>query len=297
MRILHFSDPHIGIPFCKIFFCKWFGKRGIGGVNLLAGRRHYFASASEKLAALARFKEEQEVDLVLCTGDYTALGLEMEYAAARQAVEPLLDAPLGYVNVPGNHDLYTGNVLRKGRFFEFFGITLQTDLPEFQVDDVWPLVHFAGDRLAVIAVNSSRPNPLPWRSSGRIPDAQLQALAAILRDPRLAGRYIFIMTHYAPLRSDASLDSRLHGLRNAEEFLAVCAAAPGAAILCGHIHKGYHVTVPGNGQSIYCAGSISMVGKESFWLFDFDENRQELQARAGRWNGTGYELTGASSTD
>ena len=289
MRILHFSDPHIGIPLCKIFFCKWFGKRAIGGANLLAGRRHYFASAPEKLAALARFKEEQQIELVLCTGDYTALGLEMEYAVARQAVEPLMDAPLGYVNVPGNHDLYTGNVLRKGRFFEFFGDTLTTALPEYQVDDVWPLVHFVGKTLAVIAVNSSRPNPLPWRSSGRIPEPQLKALAAILRDPRLAGRFIFIMTHYAPLRADSRLDSQLHGLLNAREFLAVCATVPRAVILCGHIHHGYHVRTP-DGQSIYCAGSISMAGRESFWLFDYDQDRQIMQAGAGLWDGQGYVL-------
>jgi 3',5'-cyclic AMP phosphodiesterase CpdA len=290
MRILHFSDPHVGMPLYKIFFCKWFGKRAIGGANLLAGRRHLFASAPEKLAALAQFKEEQQVDLVICTGDYTALGLELEYIAARQAIEPLLNAPLGYMSVPGNHDLYTGNVLRKGRFSVFFGDTLHTALPEYQVDDVWPLVHFAGDQLAVIAVNSSRPNPMPWRSSGRIPEIQLQALAAMLRDPRLASRFVFIITHYAPLRADSRLDSKLHGLLNAREFLTVCALAPNAVILCGHIHKGYHVTVPGNGQSIYCAGSVSMAGRERFWLFDYDGNSQAIQARSGRWAGKEYVL-------
>ncbi len=288
MRILHFSDPHVAISLRKVPLRKWFGKRALGGANLLVRRRRSFADASDKLAALARFKNEQQVDLMICTGDYTALGLNREYAEARHAVQPLMDAPLGYVNVPGNHDVYVADVLREGYFSEYFGDTLHSDLPEFQVDGPWPLVRLVGDAIGVIAVNSARPNPMPWRSSGRIPDKQLAALAALLVDKRVAGRFVFIITHYAPLLADAAPDSRLHGLCNGREFLSVCAACGRTAILCGHIHRGYQVKDPETGQSIFCAGSATMEGKEGFWLFDI--NNDAMHARRGRWNGTGYVL-------
>ena len=67
MRIFfHFSDFHIGISLRKVPFGIWFGKRAMGGANLLAGRRHNFAYAAGKPAAPVRFKNEQQVDLVIC---------------------------------------------------------------------------------------------------------------------------------------------------------------------------------------------------------------------------------------
>ena len=287
MRILHFSDPHITVSLRSIPIRKWFGKRLIGGINLLAGRRHLFANAAQKLAALDSFKNEHQVDLVVCTGDYTALGLSQEYVKALHAVKPLMDAPLGYVNVPGNHDLYAHDTLHDALLSKFFSNTLQSDLPEFQVDGYWPLVRLVGDKLAVIAVNSARPNPQPWRSSGRIPDKQLTALAALLSDKRVAGRLIFIITHYAPLLADTKPDSKLHGLDNGGEFLSICASSSQTtAILCGHVHQCYHVSDPATNQDVFCAGSVTMQGKEGFWLFDVQNNF--LQARMGQWNGFDY---------
>ena len=111
MRLLHFSDVHVSAEFRDVPIHRWVGKRGLAGLNLLLGRGKRFSAAPEKLRALARFAQEQKFDAVLFTGDYTALGLEREFRAAREAVEPLMHAPAGYVNVPGNHDLYLPEVL------------------------------------------------------------------------------------------------------------------------------------------------------------------------------------------
>jgi 3',5'-cyclic AMP phosphodiesterase CpdA len=221
MRILHYSDPHIPTPLHRVPLFKCLGKRAIGGTNLFLGRNRLFADAVVKLDALARFKSEQQVDMVLCTGDYTALGLNHEYMKVVKTTQPLMDAPFGYVHVPGNHDYYASDAIREERFRTYFGDTLKSDLPEYQVDGPWPLVKLISDKLAVIAVNSSRPNPLPWRSSGRISEKQLEKLKTLSNDSRLADRLVLIMTHYAPLLADGSHDSRLHGLTNTEPFLAV----------------------------------------------------------------------------
>lgn len=295
MRILHYSDPHIPTPLQRVPLTKWFSKRAIGGANLFLGRYRLFADASEKLGALARFKKENQVDLVICTGDYTALGLNHEYQEAVQIVRPLMDAPLGYINVPGNHDYYVTDALREERFRTYFGDTLNSDLPEYQVDGPWPLVRLVGDKLAVIALNSSRPNPLPWRSSGRIPEVQLEMLVHLSNDAELKNCFIFIITHYAPLLSDGTSDSKLHGLVNTQQFLDSCAQFPQAIILCGHVHQCYHVKVSETGQSIFCAGSATMEGKEGFWLFDVEHGY--TRATRGGWDGENYRLDDNNTVD
>ena len=293
MRILHYSDPHIPTPLRRVPLGKWLSKRAIGGANLLLGRYRYFYDGVRKLEALARFSEEQQVDLVICTGDYTALGLNHEYEEAVRVTRPLMQASSGYIHVPGNHDYYITDAFRNKRFQTYFGHTLQSDMPEYQVDDPWPIVRLIGPTLAVIAVNSSRPNPIPWRSSGRVPDKQLKALAKLSGLPELAKRLVFIITHYAPLLADGKHDSRLHGMMNAESFLATCARFPQAIILCGHVHNCFHVLSPETGQSIFCAGSVTMDKKEGFWLFTF--TGRTLKAMKGQWNGQHYQLEMNSS--
>jgi len=288
MRILHYSDPHIPTPLNRVPLAKWLGKRAIGGTNLFLGRYRLFADAREKLGALARFKKDNQIDLVICTGDYTALGLNHEYQEAVRTVRPLMDAPHGYINVPGNHDYYGIDALREERFRTYFADTLNSDLPEYQVDGPWPLVKLIGDKVAVIAVNSSRPNPLPWRSSGKIPEVQLETLVHLSNAAKLKNRFMFIMTHYTPLLAAGTSDSRLHGLTNAQHFLDSCAQFPQAIILCGHVHQCYHVKAPDTGQSIFCAGSATLEGKEGFWVFDLLQ--EEITATQGRWDGPEFVL-------
>lgn len=106
MRIHHYSDPGILTPLLRIALVKWLSKRAMSGANLFFDRHRLSTDAVAKLDVLVRFKPEQNVDLVICTGDYTALGLNHEYIEAVNNIRPLIDAPTGYVNVPGNHNYY-----------------------------------------------------------------------------------------------------------------------------------------------------------------------------------------------
>lgn len=105
LRILHFSDVHVGIEIRHMLWKKWFSKRAIGAINLLRGRAKYFDEAEQKIQALIRFKDENEIDLVIHTGDYTALGLQSELMLSKKMVEPLMQKPERYITVPGNHDI------------------------------------------------------------------------------------------------------------------------------------------------------------------------------------------------
>lgn len=264
-------------------------KRLIGGVNLLFGRSRRFAAAGPKLVALGDFARAQGIELVLCSGDYTALGTSREFALAREAVTPLMGAPFGYFNVPGNHDLYVGDVLREARFEASFGETLRTDRPEYAVEGgVWPWVRLVGEHLAVVGVNSARPNPLPWRSSGKIPAAQLAALGSILQDPRVHARFVFVITHYAPCLEQGLSDTHTHGLVNAAALLDVCKTLRQGAILCGHVHRRFLARPVGCGVPVLCAGSATLEGRESFWVFDC--RGDTVNAVPGGWDGHRYVL-------
>src|SRR5262249_11349834 len=156
---------------------------------------------------------------------------------ARHLVEPLISVPSGFVTVPGNHDLYLQDSVDDGRFEKHFGDLLRTDLPQWKTDDFWPLVRLPRENVAIIAINSARPNPQPWRSSGRIPSAQMAGFARILREePLLRERFVIIVTHYAPRLPDGRPDARHHGLENAEDLLSLCASIPRGMLTHGHIH-------------------------------------------------------------
>ena len=272
MRILHFSDPHFDLSLRTLPFKKWFGKRAIGALNLLAGRGRFFDEAEEKIAALNNFKNENEIDLVICTGDYTALGLDAELRNAAELIAPLTDAPQGFITVPGNHDIYAIDVIKNHYFLDNFGTAMQTDMPEYCTDDIWPFVRLIGDNVAVIAVNSAKPNPVPWRSDGHIPSVQLETLNYILDDTRLTGRFVFVMTHYASRLGNGQPDTRLHGLQNADAFLEICKKLTAGALLCGHIHRCYRTPLDGLNVDLYCAGSATKEHREGFWLFDIENS-------------------------
>jgi len=294
MRVLHLSDVHVTIPLRQLPWREMFNKRFIGAANLALRRGRHFALARRKLEALATFCAEQQVDLVIATGDYTALGTDPELAAARSAIECLTRQPRGFVTVPGNHDIYLHDVVRERRFERHFGDLLASDLPERCVDGPWPLVRLYDDGLAVIAVNSARPNPAPWRSSGAIPQAQLDALSALCREPQFQERFVFVITHYAPRRPDATHDTRAHGLDNADAFLAACSGLKRGAILHGHIHWRFQLALPELPLRIFGAGSTTCDGREGLWLFDVDGSRS--RAQAGRWVSDRYELEPAPVT-
>ena len=209
IRLLHFSDVHLPSSLARLRLRDLASKRLLGAANVLVRRRRRFRDARIKLAALSRLATELAADAVLCTGDYTELGTEDEIRDARALVEPFLRAPLGFITMPGNHDLYVPDTVQTRRFERHFGDLLRTDLPEHAVDGPWPAVRLLGETVAVVAVRSARPNPEPWRSSGMVAPAELGALARILSDPRVSGRFVIVATHYALRKRDGRHDSRL----------------------------------------------------------------------------------------
>lgn len=285
IRVLHFSDVHVPVPWGALPWRQMANKRLLGAANQWLRRRKRFARAREKLTALAEFARARRVDVGICTGDYTVLGTEPELCAARAAVEALVRMPLGFVTVPGNHDVYLRDSVRDARFERAFGDLLANDWPEYAVDSRWPLVRLFGESLAVVAVESARPNPEPWRSSGRVPEAQLRALSRVLVDPRMAERIVLVVTHYAARRRDGTPDRRFHGMENADALVDACGAHPRAALLHGHIHWRYHLGLAGM-PPMFGAGSATDAGREGAWLFEVEPGA--LRAVPLSWGEVGW---------
>ncbi|MDT8437271.1 MAG: metallophosphoesterase [Gemmatimonadota bacterium] len=275
--MLHFSDPHVGLGLWRVPLRDWPGKRLAGAVNLLRGRGRRFRDALPALAGLARLASREGADAAVCTGDLSALGTDAELEAARAAVDPFFQLPLGFVCLPGNHDLYTASVLREQRFERWFGEGLATDLPALRSDGAWPLVRFLGDAAAVVAVNSARPNPLPWRSSGRVPDGQLEGLRAALARADVRDRFVLVATHYAPLRADGKPDAPLHGMDNAPAFLDACAGVRRGMILCGHIHHPFRWRAAGLAAEVLCAGSATLEVRRAAWWIEVGPDGAEIR--------------------
>lgn len=288
LRVLHFSDVHVQEPVLSAPGRDLLGKRLLAGLNLWLTRGKYFSDTPEKLQKLAEFAAESEVSLALCTGDYTAMGTVAEHSEARRLVEPLRAAAAhGLVTVPGNHDQYLPDTITERRFERSFGDLLSTDLPEYAVDGPFPFVRLLGEALAVVGVNSARPNPNPLLSSGCVPQLQLDSLDTLLADPRLGARWVIVMTHYGILRADGRPDAPRHGLDNAHDLLRVC-ARPRVVLVHGHIHHRYSHPASASRPPLFCAGSATHRGREGFWLYE--ATPETFRATPGFWDETRYQL-------
>lgn len=264
----------------------WFSRRMLNALPTMLRRRHLFADAPAKVEALCRFQEEHQFDLVVCSGDFVGLGTDPELAVARQAVEPLMNAPHGFLCVPGNHDAYLAS--RGHRVEDYFADTLVSELPEACVDGPWPVVRLVSPSVAVIGLNSSRLHPPIWDATGRLPESQLIALRSLAKRPEIAQRFVFVLTHYAPRLEEGKPDRAAHRMVNAEEFIEACAGFGCGAILCGHVHRRYYARIPEISLPIFCAGSATHLGRESFWTFDV--NDENAVATPGTWDGERYHL-------
>ncbi len=288
LRVLHFSDVHLESGFKGVPKGQFFNKRFAGYLNLALHRRVHFAGAEKKVQALAELIERESVDVALCTGDYTALGTRPELEYAWEILKPVVKAPSAYVTVPGNHDVYLDDAIADGRFDQVFGDVLTTDMPEVATDDGWPRVRFFGEELVIITINSARPNPSIRLSSGRVPDAQLEALAGLLRHERVRDRFVMVATHYAPRLANGRPDAKRHGLDNADAVLRTCAPVARGVLCHGHVHHNYRVREPGLRMDLMGAGSATHKGREGLWMYEV--GARAAFATPGTWTGERYEL-------
>ena len=268
MRFVHCSDVHItedyfALPLRRLGWRRWVALAEL----TVGGRAKRYARAPQALSAIVRDSQAHGVDHFILSGDLTAYALEGEFSGARQALGALGDDPRRCTVVPGNHDVFTPGSHRTGRFARHFGHLLESDLPEYRREGAFPFVRLLGHEAAVVGLLSARVPFSPGLSYGVIGEAQLEGLAALLKDARLEGRAVLVVVHHAPLTGQGRADRWHHGLRDAEALLRLL-PGPRYAVLHGHIHKRYHHPATADRPHIFGAGSSTEAGHEGYWLIE-----------------------------
>lgn len=242
MQIAHCSDLHL-LSLDGVKWLDFANKRWIGGLNLLTNRAKDYAV--HVFEAMIDDINQQPVDHVICTGDVTNLALQQEFRFARALFDRIDLGPGNVTVLPGNHDTY---VARGAEYFRaFFSEYYQPDDDWYHDSgEVWPSVRVRG-RVAVISVSTSLATP--WFTAyGKLDDAQLERLQAVLSSDRLAGMLRLVAIHHPPAGQAAR--NRVRGLHGWEKLADILAVTGAELVIHGHEHRDLYHELPGPGGTV-----------------------------------------------
>jgi 3',5'-cyclic AMP phosphodiesterase CpdA len=197
MRIVHLSDLH-------------FGRHD----EILAG-------------GLAADVTAQNPDLVVVSGDFTQVGSEEEFAAARAFLDTLT-APV--FAVPGNHDVPARNLLK--RFLDPYG-----HYRRYIASDTEPFLEIDGVALAGIKTSRRMRLGLNW-AHGSISRDQLEDLHDRFGHAS-DGAMRVIVAHHPLLHPEGVMATPMRRVDRADLALGTFARLGVRLVLSGHFHLSY----------------------------------------------------------
>ncbi|MED5262010.1 MAG: metallophosphoesterase [Myxococcota bacterium] len=255
------------------------GKRAFGWLSwkLRRGRTH----RPEVLAALMRDLDGQAPDHIAVTGDLTHIALPQEFAESAQQLRNLAE-PSRVALVPGNHDCYV-RVSPSESWDRWAPFMVSDGASDSQAprSGEWPTVRVRGE---VALVGTCSAVATPWfQASGRLGDAQLDRLEALLFELGERDLFRVVLIHHPPLDHDRSSRRRLLDAPRLREILARAGAE---LVLHGHRHRTRIQALPGPRGPIPVVGARSStdVGEEEDKLAQYHLYRIESRAdtAAGR---------------
>ena len=177
---------------------------------------------------------------VICTGDLTMRGSAREFALAQQWLSAL-KAPVSLV--PGNHDVpyYHHMVRRLTRPYERF-LALEREVAGA----------IAPKDVAIVPLKTIA--RAQWRlnwSKGRVSPRDLDAALAGLERHR-SSKLRLVMGHHPLVDADTKSSGSTRGGRRA---LAALARAGADAVLSGHVHDAFDMTVEAEGLPVRLIGA------------------------------------------
>lgn len=267
MRIVHFSDLHLGVFPPAILTLP--GKCILGAANYWLRRRRHFqadltARLAEQLPALAP-------DLVICTGDLATIGIPEEFALARKQLQPILDwAGERFVFVPGNHDAYVQDRLCQEALAETFH---QLNSGRWQLSELPAILPC--DDLRLLLINGARP-VYPWLSCGSLSETVLARIDALLQEPRRPDETRLAVCHFPVFTQNGGTPGWRRGLQGGEDIRWLLRQHRLDALLCGHIHHPFIVALS-NGALQVCAGSLTL--NKTFALLDWRPDAPRLRCQ------------------
>ncbi|MCK5834548.1 MAG: metallophosphoesterase [Lentisphaeria bacterium] len=245
MKIIHFSDPHLGL--WPRGGSSFFDKRLVGALNYFLFRRSHFDLNVLQMAIDTTLTLKPQV--VVISGDITSTGTPEEFELACEYLKPLVEADLKLIYIPGNHDAYVQNKRCVNGLKKAFSYLNQG---RWQLDEL-PLNYKLGDVTFQI-LNEAFPTP-PYRSSGVL----TSTASELISTPKKENTEVRIGVGHFPVRdrSGQPLNSR-RCLKNSQSLYSALEESRLDAYLCGHIHKPF-INNYGSTKEI-CAGSISQNG-------------------------------------
>lgn len=188
--------------------------------------------------ALAADVVAQAPDLVVVSGDFTQIGSEPEFIAARQFLDGM---GLPYFAVPGNHDVPARNLLRRllnpyGWYRRYIAGELE---PVFEQDGVV---------IAGIRTSRRARAELNW-AHGSISRGQLERLATRL-EATTPGAVRIVVAHHPLMQPEGPVEKPMRLVRRADEALETFARLGVRMVLSGHFHLSY---TRNHGQAVEAA--------------------------------------------
>jgi 3',5'-cyclic AMP phosphodiesterase CpdA len=233
-RLAHLSDPHLPPPKGAFGWRDLLSKRLL---SRIAWRRKHREHRPEVLAAVIADLKAHAPDHIAITGDLTNYASPAEYEAARVWLEAL--GPAGEITVsPGNHDALVGapnDGMGGGDSFAAWTPWLGDD------DSVqFPQVRLR-DGVALFNLCSAVPTA-PHLATGRLGQAQLDRLDALLGDPAYRDAFRVLLIHHPPIPGAVS---KRKSLEDQDALRALLARHGADLILHGHAHEAMVSTAPG----------------------------------------------------
>lgn len=267
-RLAHLSDLHLPPPRGAFGWRDLLSKRLL---SRIAWRRKHREHRPEVLEVVIADLKAHAPDHIAITGDLTNYASRAEYEAARvwlQALGPARDITVS----PGNHDALVG--ARDGDSFAAWTPWLGDD-----GEATFPQVRVR-DGVALFNLCSAVPTA-PHLATGRLGQAQLDRLDALLGDPAYRDAFRVLLIHHPPVPGAVA---RRKSLEDLDALRALLARHGADLVLHGHAHEAMVSTAPGpDGATIPVLGvpSASALGERGHPAARWHEVEIDRRANGG----------------
>jgi 3',5'-cyclic AMP phosphodiesterase CpdA len=281
--LAHVTDPHFRGSLAGVSPVDFIGKRVLGGLNLVVNRTR--KHKMELLESLRADMRAQAPDHLALTGDFANISLPGEWRAALAWIDACGLEPTDISVIPGNHDAYVESVVASRAFEKLFAAYMTNDLPppaRTGEPADYPYVQIR-DGIAFVGVSSSVATG-DLGAWGRIGDAQLARLEAVLSSPALVGKTRVVLVHHPPVRHKHGED---RNLKDRAALVAVLARVGAELVLHGHDHEDERAELAGPGGRtipVIGGGSASYTGgperRSRYNLYEIEDGRITWITRA-----------------
>jgi len=250
MRIVHFSDIHVGcFPSSLSAFAD---KRILGAANFLL--RRWYRIRSSYVARAAAEIQRLQPEWVVCTGDITTVGTPVEFKKALELLRPIRKLVGGrFIYVPGNHDAYVRDQSCQAALASTFA---ELNDGRWSLADL-PVACLAGG-VRLIVVNEALPSGC-FFSTGLLSESDQRKLDSFWTGSAGADHKSVLISHFPARNGSGQPLGKRRRLKGAEWIHRALLDGRLAASLCGHVHHPF-VRQEQNGALEICAGSLTMAG-------------------------------------